>query len=185
MPLVSSGAAVLGDGVLAQAQNANVVFCQLPPYTLSRADGAAALFTVNSDDAVDGKRSALLSLGAITGRGATLQQEIKAENIGVGKTYTFAAFAKAIGEPVAARLEVERAARPWDRAAKSENVQIPVDQWKELHITFKVDKPFNEGWAAYLGCDQEGARLRVDLVRLYEGEYVAGTPSGQAASVRT
>ncbi len=32
MPLVSGGAAVFGDGVLAKAQNANVVFCQFAPY---------------------------------------------------------------------------------------------------------------------------------------------------------
>ena len=30
--LLSSGAAPLGDGVLAVAANANVVFCQLPPW---------------------------------------------------------------------------------------------------------------------------------------------------------
>ncbi len=112
MPLVSAGATVLGDGVLAKAESANVVFCQLPPYTVSQADGAAASFTVDGEDAVEGKQSALLSLGAITGRGATLQQEIKAENIAVGKTYTFAAFVKALGGPVAARLEIER---PRDR----------------------------------------------------------------------
>ncbi len=35
LPLVSAGAAVLGDGVLAQARNANVVFCQFPPYSVS------------------------------------------------------------------------------------------------------------------------------------------------------
>jgi hypothetical protein len=39
LPLVSAGAEVIGDGVLAKAKNANVVFCQLPPYTISRADG--------------------------------------------------------------------------------------------------------------------------------------------------
>ncbi len=32
MPLVSGGAAVFGDGVLAKAQYANVVFCQFAPY---------------------------------------------------------------------------------------------------------------------------------------------------------
>jgi len=40
LPLVSAGAEVIGDGVLAKAQNANVVFCQLPPYTISRAEGS-------------------------------------------------------------------------------------------------------------------------------------------------
>jgi hypothetical protein len=32
LPLVSAGAAVIGDGVLAKAENANVVFCQLAPW---------------------------------------------------------------------------------------------------------------------------------------------------------
>jgi len=32
LPLVSGGATVLGDGVLAKAENANVVFCQLAPW---------------------------------------------------------------------------------------------------------------------------------------------------------
>ena len=40
MPLVSTGAAVVGDGVLATVRDVNVVFCQFPPYTVSRAEGA-------------------------------------------------------------------------------------------------------------------------------------------------
>ncbi len=35
MPLVSAGAQILGDGVLAQAQNANVVFDQIEPWQFS------------------------------------------------------------------------------------------------------------------------------------------------------
>ena len=34
LPLVSAGATVFGDGVLAKAENANVVFCQLAPWQL-------------------------------------------------------------------------------------------------------------------------------------------------------
>jgi hypothetical protein len=37
MPLVTGGAAVLGDGVLAKAENANVVFCQLVPWSFDYA----------------------------------------------------------------------------------------------------------------------------------------------------
>jgi hypothetical protein len=40
IPLVSTGAAVVGDGVLATARGANVVFCQFPPYVVSRSEGA-------------------------------------------------------------------------------------------------------------------------------------------------
>src|SRR5262249_8015629 len=32
LPLISAGAKVIGDGVLALAENANVVFCQLAPW---------------------------------------------------------------------------------------------------------------------------------------------------------
>ena len=40
IPLVSAGATVIGDGVLAKARDVNVVFCQFPPYAVSRAEGA-------------------------------------------------------------------------------------------------------------------------------------------------
>jgi len=40
IPLVAAGAAILGDGVLAQAQAAKVVFCQLPPFLVTQKDGA-------------------------------------------------------------------------------------------------------------------------------------------------
>ena len=40
IPLVATGATVVGNGVLAKAGNANVVFCQFPPYIVSRVDGA-------------------------------------------------------------------------------------------------------------------------------------------------
>lgn len=36
LPLVTSGAEVIGDGVLARAANANVVFLQMPPWTFSQ-----------------------------------------------------------------------------------------------------------------------------------------------------
>jgi hypothetical protein len=32
LPLVSSGARIVGDGVLARAEDANVVFCQIEPW---------------------------------------------------------------------------------------------------------------------------------------------------------
>ncbi len=36
LPLVSAGAAVIGNGVLARARNANIVFCQLTPYNIGK-----------------------------------------------------------------------------------------------------------------------------------------------------
>jgi hypothetical protein len=85
-------------------------------------------------------------------------------------------------------LEIERADSPWDRAVKAANVVIPANEWTELHATFKVEKPFTEGWSAYISCAQQGARFRADMFRLYEGEYVPwkaaaqGTPAGAQAA---
>jgi hypothetical protein len=179
LPLLTEGAAILGDGVLAKAHNANVVFCQLPPYTVSRAEGVVPSFVVNGDDAAEGKQSGVLTLGAINGQGVQFGQSIKGGSIGVGKTYTFAAFVKALGGPLAAHLEIERSASPWDRAVKGEDVRVKENEWTELHVTFKVAKPFDEGWFAYLNCTQEGARFRVDLFRLYEGDYVPWASAGE------
>ena len=39
LPLVTGGARVVGNGVLAQAEDLNVVFCQLAPYRVSQAQG--------------------------------------------------------------------------------------------------------------------------------------------------
>ena len=171
LPLVSGGATVIGDGVLAKAENANIVFWQLPPYTMSSAEGALASFVVNGDDAVDGTQSALVTMGTTTEAGGQFGQQAKA-GAEVGKTYTFAAFVKGVGGPVPAHLEVERAGRPWDRAVKGENVQVPDNEWTELHVTFKTQVPFPEGWQAYIGCAQDGGRFRADMLRLYEGDYV-------------
>jgi hypothetical protein len=172
IPLVTGGAAVVGNGVLAKALQANVVFCQFPPYTVSRAEGAVPSFVVNGDDAAHGKQSALVTLGSVTGQGGQFGQSVKGKQIRVGKTYTFAALVKPLGGPVLARLEIERPVRPWDRAVKGPDVRVEEGPWTELHVTFKVEKPFDEGWFAYLSCAQEGARLRADSFRLYEGAYV-------------
>ena len=184
LPLVTSGADVLGDGVLAKTRNANVVFCQFPPYIVSKAEGASPSFVITSDDVADGKQCALLTMGSVMGQGIAFGQTVKGADIGVGKTYTFAALVKPLGGPVTARLEIERPARPWDRAVKGQNIAMKGDEWTELHVTFRVEKPFREGWFAYLSCAQEGARLRADLFRLYEGDYIPATiPSPEAQAM--
>jgi len=180
LPLVSGGATVIGDGVLARATNANVVFCQLPPYSVTSAQGAVPSFVVNSEDAVDGKQSALVTMGSTTDTGGQFGQQVKGGGQ-VGKTYTFAVFVKGAGGPVRAHLEVERAGRPWDRAVKGGNVLVNENEWTELHVTFKVEKPFPEGWQAYVGCAQEGGRFRADMFRLYEGDYVPWRAPAEAA----
>jgi hypothetical protein len=174
LPLLSGDAAI-GDGVLGQARGANVVFCQLPPYSVSKAQGAVPSFAVGEGDAVDGSQSALLTMGAVAW--GQFGQRIEAGE--VGKTYTCAVLVKALGEPVRARLEVERAGSPWDRAVRGDEVPFGTNEWTEVHVTFKVDKPYPEGWSAYLHCGQEGARFRADRFRLYEGDYV---PAGGAAT---
>jgi hypothetical protein len=109
-------------------------------------------------------------MGSVTGQGGQFGQKV--QGVEAGKTYTFAALVKGVGGPALARLEIERPVRPWDRAVKGRDTPVPQNEWTELHVTFKVEKPFPEGWFAYISCAQEGARLRADMLRLYEGEYV-------------
>lgn len=205
LPLVSAGARVVGDGVLGQMEDMKVVFCQLAPWSVSRAQGRSPSFTIvgppsiqarsasegtaanktrsvseggdsqNAQSAPDGNHSALLTMG--TAPYVQFGQKVKAGQ--VGKRYTLAAFVKSLGEPVRVRLEVERAGSPWDRAARGEDTDVKPDQWTELHVTFAVDKPFPEGWQAYLHCGQEGGRLLLDLFRMYEGDYIAGRPTAR------
>ncbi len=180
LPLVSAGAAPIGDGVLAQGQGMNVIFCQLAPYEISRAEGAVASFQVDSADSADGKPSALVTLGTTSEADGQFGQALSAAPQ-VGKSYTFAVRIKGVGGPVKAHLEVERAGRPWDRAVKAPGVLIPENEWTDLHVTFKCEKPFPEGWEAYVGCAQDGGRFRASLFRLYEGNYVPPTQPSEGA----
>jgi len=180
LPLVSAGADVIGDGVLAKARDANVVFCQLAPYDVTAAQGEIASFVVDGGDAADGKQSALVTLGSTGEAGAQFGQQVKVTPQ-VGSTYTFAVLVKAVGQPLAVHLEVERAGSPWDRAVRGDNVQVGTDAWKEIHATFRVEKPFAEGWQPYIVCAQEGGQYRADMFQLYEGEYVPSQAPAQGA----
>ena len=53
------------------------------------------------------------------------------------------------------------------------------DKWSELHVTFKVEKAFPEGWFAYIAGGRDGARLRVDGFRIIAGGYVAARARSQ------
>ena len=123
-----------------------------------------------------------MALGTTTAQGVQFGQNIKAGE--VGKTYTFAVFAKSLRAPASAHLEIERPASPWDRVVKGDNVPLKENEWTELHVTFKVEKPYPEGWFAYLASAHDGAWLRVDLFRIYEGDYVPwrATAAGAAAT---
>ncbi len=181
LPLVSQGATVLGHGVLAQAQGANVVFFQFPPYVLPSAQGEVPSFAVDGQEALEGKQSALVAVGMAGGAGVQFGQGVKRPPQ-VGKTYTFAVFLKGVGGPARVHLEVERAGSPWDRAVQGADVMVPENPWTDVHVTFTCDKPFPEGWQAYVACAQEGARLRADAFRLYEGPYVAWKSTAAAAA---
>jgi len=71
--------------------------------------------------------------------------------------------------------------RPWDRAVKGEDIVVGAGEWTDLRVTFKVEKPFPEGWQPYIACAQEGGRFRADMFRLYEGEYVPWKPPAAGA----
>ncbi|MGA2866434.1 MAG: hypothetical protein ABSF95_18320 [Verrucomicrobiota bacterium] len=176
LPLVVGGATAYGDGVL--AATGNVVFCQLPPFQVSKAMGALSSLAVTQDDTGERRKSALVSMGSLVY--AQFGQKLPAGQI--GKTYTFAACVKALGGPTVVRLEVERAGRPWDRAVRGPDITVSPGDWTEVHLTFPVDKAYPEGWQAYLNGSGEGARFQIERVRLYEGPYV---PSGDPAWAAT
>ena len=129
-------------------------------------------------DTAGHKKSALVSLGSLVS--AQFGQKLPAGEI--GKTYTFAACVKALGGPAVVRLEVERAGRPWDRAARGPDITVSPGDWTEVHLTFPVDKAYPEGWQAYLNGSGEGARFQVDRMRLYEGPYVPKDDPAAAAT---
>ena len=173
IPLVSGGAEVIGNGVLARSSDANVVFCQLLPWEASGARGVLSSFVVAAEDAPEGKQSALVTVGSVSSRGARLGQKVT--GLEPGKTYTLAALARGAGGPVTARLDVDRAGRSSDRtAARGKDTVIPEDAWEEIHVEFTVERSSGEGWLVGASSADEGARLRLDGFRLHEGTHWPG-----------
>jgi hypothetical protein len=140
-------------------------------WRMDLAGKTAGRFMVDNDDAGAGQQSALLSVGAVDEWGVQFGQSMDAE--APGKTCTFAVLARSVKGPVALRLEIERRGKPYDRAAASERFNVTRDAWTELHVTFQVDKPFPQGWFAYVSCNQPDSEFRLDMFRLYEGQYIA------------
>ena len=139
-------------------------------WRLDRAGKTIAAFTVDERDAAAGQRSALIRMGAVDDWGVQFGQTMEAPN--AGKTYTFAVLARSVKGPVTLRLEIERRGSPYDRAAASPPQTVTPDKWTELHVTFKIDKPFRQGWFTYVSCHQRDAEFRLDMFRLVEGDYV-------------
>ncbi|HUT34007.1 MAG TPA: carbohydrate binding domain-containing protein [Planctomycetota bacterium] len=140
------------------------------PWRMDKGKGTTASFKVDAEAAFEGQRSMLVTIEAVGDYGAQFGQIVAGGQ--VGKTYTFAVFVRSEGGPTQVQLEIERPAKPWDRAVRSEKFTIAKDKWAELHVTFKVEKPFAEGWFAYVSCNRPNVAFRVDAFRLYEGDYV-------------
>jgi hypothetical protein len=138
------------------------------PWTISAAAGTVSRFEIDSTDAADGERSALFTIEAVQDWGAQFGQRVEPGR--AGQTWTLAAYLKGLSGPVDVSLEIERTADPWDRAGQAD-FRLAPGKWTELHVTFTVEREFPEGWFAYVGCQEPGARLRVDAFRLYEGDY--------------
>ena len=139
-------------------------------WDLTKGGKTVAKLDINSDDTPPGSQSALISVGSIDSWGVQFGQSIDGGN--EGKTYTFAILARSVGGPAKISLQIERRADPYDRACRGENVELAGDQWTELHVTFKLEKAFPEGWFAYLSCTQPNVKFRATQFRLYEGDYV-------------
>ena len=146
------------------------------PWRLDKGGKTSAGLTIDDKDAAEGRRSALVAIDSVADWGTQFGQSFQAGK--KGKTYTFAVLARAVTGRVRVDLQIERAAKPWDLAARGKPVTLSGEKWTELHVTFKVEKDFSQGWFAYLSCTQPKCRYRADMFRLYEGPYV---PYEQAA----
>ena len=137
---------------------------------LDKAGATDAGFVVNNLEAAAGDRSACVTIGHVDDWGTQFGQAVDAGQ--KGKTYTFAVLAKAVQEPVTVELDIERRAKPYDRAATSVPVTLKKDGWTEVHVTFKVQKDYPQGWFAYISCTQSNCAYLADMFRLYAGAYV-------------
>ena len=140
------------------------------PYRMDKGGGTTASFTVTKADAPDGQHSALVTVEKVEQWGMQFGQTTDAA--AAGRTCTFAVLARSTKGPVTVELMIERAAKPWDRAARSGRFTLTRDKWTELHVTFQVKKTYREGWFAYISCQQPKSQFRADMFRLYEGRYV-------------
>ncbi len=139
-------------------------------WRMDKGKGTIARFAIDEKDAADGQHSMLVTAETVGEWGTQFGQTVEAG--AVGKTYTFAVLARSVGRPIQVMLEIERCAKPYDRALRSKPFTITPEKWTELHATFAVEKAFPEGWFAYISCRKANARYRCDMFRLTEGAYV-------------
>ena len=183
VPLVTDGAVPIGNGVLAAADGANVVFCQLLPQDVSPTLGLPTAFSAVED--ADGSPGALVTLGPVTPGGATLGQW--AERAVAGRTYTLAVVAEALGADITAHVGAELSERPgWGRrytpgepVVRGEDIRLQAGEQAELRVMF--DAAETENLFVFLRCSQPGARLRIGSFRLYEGDHVQAVEPDKAA----
>jgi hypothetical protein len=140
------------------------------PWHLDKDRQSEGRFTIETSGGVAGGCCAEVSVGTVGGWGTQFGQALPAPV--PGKTYTFAVLVKSMQGTVPLTLQIERRGKPYDRAAASKPTQVGPDAWTELHVTFKLEQPFPQGWFAYLACQQPNSRYRADMFRLYEGDFV-------------
>lgn len=159
---------------------ANVRFEEGPSgWRVDKDAGTEARFAIEKSGGALGECCARVSLGAIRGWGTQFGQSLAAP--APGRTYTFAVMVKPTKGPLRANLQIERGAKPYDRVAASEPATLAPDRWTEIHVTFTLEKPYPEGWFAYVACRQEQSEYLADGFRLYEGPYVSHEESQRQA----
>lgn len=139
-------------------------------WRLDRGGQTEGEFSVDRQEPGEGLRCTRVRLGRTSEWGAQFGQQVAAGK--PGRSYTFAVLAQAVAKPVTVDLQIERCAKPYDRAARGGPFTLAPGKWTELHVTFSVEQEFPQGWFAYVSSTQPDCEFRVDAFRLCEGPYV-------------
>ena len=140
-------------------------------WQMDLAGKTTARFTVDDKEAAAGRRSAVLSIDTVDEWGVQFGQTMDAPAAGqdlylrrAGQEH------QGPGQPCGWRSSAAASRRTGRPPAPP--LTVTKDAWTELHVTFQVEKPFPEGWFAYVSCKQPTSEFRLDMFRLYEGQYV-------------
>jgi len=167
--LLGSGLAVADEEPFNLLQNPSFE-SGITGWSVNNNDITAATYVADKKDSIDGRQSVLATVDVVGGWGSNFYQG-GVPGGKVGDEYTFSVLAKSEDGPVTITLSVERGGDPWDKVARK-TVTFDEDEWTELYMTFVVGLDCPEGWTPYINCSQPKVEFRVDLFRLYEGEYV-------------